>query len=79
MVRLATRRSPTLGRNAVSGPEPVSDGAGRENIVILGVFPGLRCGRLLRLVVLARLKSEAKARTLAGAGPTAGRVTGWRR
>ncbi|VDG20129.1 hypothetical protein MUDAN_BIHEEGNE_01750 [Lactiplantibacillus mudanjiangensis] len=40
------------------------------------IFPGLRCGRLLRLAVLARLKSEAKARILAGAGPTAGRITG---
>ncbi|VDG23962.1 hypothetical protein MUDAN_IGPPGNFN_00582 [Lactiplantibacillus mudanjiangensis] len=43
------------------------------------IFPGLRCGRLLRLVVLARLKSEVEARSLAGAGPTAGRITGWRR
>ncbi|VDG22463.1 hypothetical protein MUDAN_MDHGFNIF_00374 [Lactiplantibacillus mudanjiangensis] len=33
------------------------------------VLPGLRCGRLLRLAVLARLKSEVEARSLAGAGP----------
>ncbi|VDG24069.1 hypothetical protein MUDAN_MDHGFNIF_01800 [Lactiplantibacillus mudanjiangensis] len=32
-------------------------------------FPGLRCGRLLRLAVLAWLKSEVKARFLAGTGP----------
>ncbi|VDG21364.1 hypothetical protein MUDAN_BIHEEGNE_02996 [Lactiplantibacillus mudanjiangensis] len=43
------------------------------------IFPGLRCGRLLRLAVLARLKSEVEARILAGAGLTAGRITGWRR
>ncbi len=43
------------------------------------VFPGLRCGRLLRLAVLARLKSEMEARTVAGIGPTAGRITDWRR
>ena len=42
-------------------------------------FPDLRCGRLLRLAVWARLKSEVKARPLAGAGPIAGRITGWRR
>ncbi|VDG21344.1 hypothetical protein MUDAN_BIHEEGNE_02976 [Lactiplantibacillus mudanjiangensis] len=40
------------------------------------IFPGLRCGRLLRLAVLASLKSEVKARILAGAGPTVGRITG---
>ncbi len=39
-------------------------------------FPGLRCGRLLRLTIWARLKSEVEARSLAGAGPTAGRITG---
>ncbi|VDG33793.1 hypothetical protein MUDAN_DOGOELCO_02931 [Lactiplantibacillus mudanjiangensis] len=33
------------------------------------VFPGLRCGRLLRLAVLARLKSEMEAGTVAGIGP----------
>ncbi|VDG20268.1 hypothetical protein MUDAN_BIHEEGNE_01886 [Lactiplantibacillus mudanjiangensis] len=33
------------------------------------VFPGLRCGRLLRLVIWARLKSEVEARTVAGTGP----------
>ncbi|VDG21293.1 hypothetical protein MUDAN_BIHEEGNE_02924 [Lactiplantibacillus mudanjiangensis] len=33
------------------------------------IFPGLRCGRLLRLAVLARLKSEVEARFLAGIGP----------
>ena len=32
-------------------------------------FPGLRCGRLLRLAVWAKLKSEVEARTVAGAGP----------
>ncbi len=32
-------------------------------------FPGLRCGRLLRLAILSRLKSEVAARTLAGTGP----------
>ncbi|VDG17731.1 hypothetical protein MUDAN_BIHEEGNE_00255 [Lactiplantibacillus mudanjiangensis] len=43
------------------------------------IFPGLRCGRLLRLAILARLKSEVEACTLAGAGPTVGRIAGWRR
>ncbi|VDG17750.1 hypothetical protein MUDAN_BIHEEGNE_00274 [Lactiplantibacillus mudanjiangensis] len=28
------------------------------------IFPGLRCGRLLRQAVWARLKSEVEARTL---------------
>ncbi|VDG20357.1 hypothetical protein MUDAN_BIHEEGNE_01973 [Lactiplantibacillus mudanjiangensis] len=32
-------------------------------------FSGLRCGRLLRLAVFARLKSEVAARILAGTGP----------
>ncbi len=40
------------------------------------VLPDLRCGRLLRLAVLARLKIEVEARTLAEAGPTVGRITG---
>ncbi|VDG23847.1 hypothetical protein MUDAN_MDHGFNIF_01886 [Lactiplantibacillus mudanjiangensis] len=44
------------------------------------VFPDLRCGRLLRLAVLARLKSEVEARFLAGTGPhSRQRITGWRR
>ena len=33
------------------------------------IFPGLRCGRLLRLAVLTRLKSEVEARILAETGP----------
>ncbi len=33
------------------------------------IFPVLRCSRLLRLVVLARLKSEVEARPLAETGP----------
>ncbi|VDG28770.1 hypothetical protein MUDAN_MDHGFNIF_03176 [Lactiplantibacillus mudanjiangensis] len=33
------------------------------------IFPGLRCGRLLRLAVWARLKSEVESRSLAGTGP----------
>ncbi|VDG26120.1 hypothetical protein MUDAN_MDHGFNIF_00724 [Lactiplantibacillus mudanjiangensis] len=47
-----------------------------KTALVRGIFPGLRCGRLLRLVVWARLKSEVEARILAGAGPTAGRITG---
>ncbi|VDG31559.1 hypothetical protein MUDAN_DOGOELCO_00849 [Lactiplantibacillus mudanjiangensis] len=50
-----------------------------KTALVRGIFPGLRCGRLLRLVVWARLKSEVEAQILAGAGLTAGRIADWRR
>ena len=62
----------------ITGASPVMAPAVKTALVRM-IFPGLRCGRLLRLAVWARLKSEVKARILAGAVPTAGRITGWRR